>query len=69
MYDFNDALAKEHNRIKFITARHEQGAGYMAFGYAKSTGKPQATEDSTEAPSDAKPKKIRLFGPKQFPAH
>ena len=40
MYDFNDALFKEGERIKFITARHEQGAGYMAFGYAKSTGKP-----------------------------
>ena len=39
MYNFNDALARDSNQIKFITTRHEQGAGYMAFGYAKSTGK------------------------------
>ena len=39
MYDFNDALARSSEKIKFITTRHEQGAGYMAFGYAKSTGK------------------------------
>ena len=39
MYDFNDALARESKNIRFITSRHEQGAGYMAFGYAKSTGK------------------------------
>ena len=37
MYGFNDAVAKEP--IDFITTRHEQGAGYMAFGYAKSSGK------------------------------
>ena len=28
--------------IKAITSRHEQGAGYMAMGYAKATGKPGA---------------------------
>lgn len=39
MYDFNDALAREGDKIRFVTTRHEQGAGYMAFGYAKSTGK------------------------------
>ena len=39
MYDFNDALARRADAIRFITARHEQGAGYMAFGYAKSTGR------------------------------
>lgn len=37
IYGFNDAVAREP--INFITTRHEQGAGYMAFGYAKSTGK------------------------------
>lgn len=37
MYAFNDAVANEP--IRFITTRHEQGAGYMAFGYAKSSGK------------------------------
>ena len=36
IYGFNDAVAQEP--IDFITTRHEQGAGYMAFGYAKSTG-------------------------------
>lgn len=39
MYDFNDALAQRQDKLRFITTRHEQGAGYMAFGYAKSTGK------------------------------
>jgi len=39
MYDFNDALARHRDALRFITTRHEQGAGYMAFGYAKSTGR------------------------------
>jgi acetolactate synthase-1/2/3 large subunit len=39
MYDFNDALAQRHDRVRFIATRHEQGAGYMAYGYAKSTGR------------------------------
>src|ERR1700685_1591485 len=39
MYDFNDALARRGDAIRFITTRHEQGAAYMAFGYAKSTGR------------------------------
>jgi acetolactate synthase I/II/III large subunit len=39
MYDFNDALAQRADAIRFITTRHEAGAGYMAFGYAKSTGR------------------------------
>ena len=37
IYGFNDAVAREP--LTFITTRHEQGAGYMAFGYAKSSGK------------------------------
>lgn len=40
MYDFNDALHGLRNQIRTIHSRHEQGAGYMAYGYAKSTGKP-----------------------------
>lgn len=40
MYDFNDALAREADQIRFIHTRHEQGAGYMAFGYARSSGRP-----------------------------
>jgi len=39
MYDLNDALARRNNTLRFVTTRHEQGAGYMAFGYAKSTGR------------------------------
>lgn len=38
MYDFNDALAREDG-LRFIHTRHEQGAGYMAYGYARSTGR------------------------------
>ena len=39
MYDFNDALYEERGALRFIHTRHEQGAGYMAYGYAKSTGR------------------------------
>ncbi len=39
MYDFNDALARRQDKLRFITTRHEQGAAYMAYGYAKSTGR------------------------------
>jgi acetolactate synthase I/II/III large subunit len=40
MYDFNDALYEWRHKIRFIHTRHEQASGYMAYGYAKSTGKP-----------------------------
>lgn len=40
MYDFNDALYSERDRLRFIGTRHEQGAAYMAYGYAKSSGRP-----------------------------
>lgn len=39
-YDLFDALHAVGERIRFITTRHEQAAGYLAYGYAKSTGKP-----------------------------
>ncbi|MGO4836986.1 thiamine pyrophosphate-binding protein, partial [Rhizobiaceae sp. 2RAB30] len=39
-YELSDALARRSNEIRFIHTRHEQGAGYMAYGYAKSSGKP-----------------------------
>src|SRR5277367_4277588 len=39
LYDFNDALFEQRERLRFIHTRHEQGAGYMAYGYAKSTGR------------------------------
>lgn len=34
------ALHDRTDRIRTITSRHEQGAAYMAFGYARSTGRP-----------------------------
>lgn len=40
MYDFNDALYDNRHKLRFIHTRHEQGAGYMAYGYAKSSGRP-----------------------------
>ncbi|MEK7437217.1 MAG: thiamine pyrophosphate-dependent enzyme [Pseudomonadota bacterium] len=38
-YDFIDALYECRDQIRFIVNRHEQGSGYMAYGYAKSTGR------------------------------
>lgn len=40
--DHNDELyrALPHTRIRHVLARHEQGAGFMADGYARATGKP-----------------------------
>ena len=38
-YELSDALARRSNEVRFVHTRHEQGAGYMAYGYAKSTGK------------------------------
>jgi acetolactate synthase-1/2/3 large subunit len=35
-----DALYQRRDRIRLIASRHEQGAAYMAFGYARSTGNP-----------------------------
>jgi acetolactate synthase I/II/III large subunit len=35
-----DALYQHRDRIRLICSRHEQGAAYMAFGYARSTGRP-----------------------------
>lgn len=40
MYAFFDALALRADRVKVVGARHEQTCGYMAFGYARSTGRP-----------------------------
>ncbi len=37
-----NALYEERNAIRFINTRHEQGAAYMAFGYAQATGRPGA---------------------------
>lgn len=35
-----DALVTATDKIKFVLARHEQGATHMADGYARATGKP-----------------------------
>ncbi len=40
MYPLFDALERRGDRITTIGARHEQACGYMAFGYARSTGRP-----------------------------
>ena len=40
MYPFFDALQQRSDAIRTYGARHEQGTAYMAFGYARSTGKP-----------------------------
>ncbi len=41
-YAFFDALYQHRDQIKLYVSRHEQGSAYMAYGYAKSTGKPAA---------------------------
>ncbi len=41
-YQLFEALHEKRNELRFIGTRHEQGAAYMAYGYAKSTGKPAA---------------------------
>ena len=40
MYPLFDALQQNADRIRTYGARHEQACGYMAFGYARSTGRP-----------------------------
>jgi len=40
IYGLTDALAKNRQRIRTIGARHEQACAYMAFGYARASGKP-----------------------------
>jgi acetolactate synthase-1/2/3 large subunit len=38
-YELFDALYDEAQRVRLVTSRHEQGAAYMAFGYAQATGR------------------------------
>jgi acetolactate synthase-1/2/3 large subunit len=40
LYPLFDALQRRSDRIRTVGARHEQACGYMAFGYARSTGRP-----------------------------
>ena len=42
-YAVFDALHCHSDNINSVFSRHEQGAGYMAFGYARSSGKPEST--------------------------
>jgi acetolactate synthase-1/2/3 large subunit len=39
-YGLFDAFARASDRIRVVGPRHEQATAYMAFGYAKSTGRP-----------------------------
>ncbi len=39
IYKLFDALHERRDAISYVGSRHEQGAAYMAYGYAKSTGK------------------------------
>jgi acetolactate synthase-1/2/3 large subunit len=38
-YEFIESLRSHQDKIRFVGSRHEQGCAYMAFGYAKSTGR------------------------------
>jgi len=38
-YELIESLRSHRDKIRFIGSRHEQGCAYMAFGYAKSTGR------------------------------
>jgi len=40
IYGLFDAFKRAENRLKVIGARHEQACGYMAFGYARASGRP-----------------------------
>ncbi len=40
VYGLFDALKRAEPQIRNIGARHEQGVGYMAFGYARASGRP-----------------------------
>lgn len=39
-YPVFDALARNADQVRTVSARHEQATAYMALGYAKSTGRP-----------------------------
>ena len=36
---FFDSMFRSGDKVRFVGSRHEQGAAYMAFGYARSTGR------------------------------
>jgi len=39
-YPITDALQRAGNRVRLVNSRHEQGAAYMAYGYAKASARP-----------------------------
>ena len=39
-YPIVDALQRAGNRVRMVNSRHEQGSAYMAYGYAKASGRP-----------------------------
>lgn len=39
LYELYGAFRKHRDRLRVITSRHEQGAAYMAYGFAHSTGR------------------------------
>lgn len=39
-YPVIDALQRSRNQVRTVSSRHEQGAAYMAYGYAKASGRP-----------------------------
>ena len=45
-YPLFDALARNADKIRTVSARHEQATAYMALGYAKSTGRPRVSTPS-----------------------
>ena len=40
IYGLFDAFARAQPELRTMGARHEQGVGYMAFGYARASGRP-----------------------------
>ncbi len=40
IYGLFDAFARAQPKLRSLGARHEQGVGYMAFGYARASGRP-----------------------------
>lgn len=40
IYGLFDAFKRAENQLRVIGARHEQACGYMAFGYARASGRP-----------------------------
>jgi acetolactate synthase-1/2/3 large subunit len=40
IYGLFDAMQREAGHLRVIGARHEQACGYMAFGYARASGRP-----------------------------